>query len=1047
MLPVASLAHSSLVLGSGGIEFRGSHVVTETTSSRAPVHTIAVGNNHALLLRSDGSLVSWGSNDHSKAQVPQNLPQVHEVSVGPDTSAALLSNGDVSFWGSNSFGQQNFPSGIGRARSVVCGSGHTGILLENGTLYLRGKNDVGQAPSTPISGVAQVSLGVGDVADPSLGRFTIFARKDGTLGGFGSNSSGQLDFPQGLPPSKLLCAGGGHVLHLATDGSVTAWGSNGFGQSAVPVGLGPVTQVSAGGYHSLALRADGTVVAWGRNDFGQCAVPVGLSNVTFLAAGTFSSFAIRSNGDLVAWGRNQGFILSIPMLPVFTDEVAANGSFTLARSANGLIAGWGDNAFGQISPPLIADAVQISAGSGHGAALRSNNTVVVWGSNSRGQGAIPVSFTNSGIAQISAGGEFNAVRFLNGRVATWGRGTSGGSALESMLVPPTGLAGVVQIASGGFHVLALLSNGTVTGWGESGTPNDAFQRIPPSGLANVQSISANVYHSMALKADGTVVAWGGNAYSELNVPPGLSDVVSIFAGPYSSYAIKRNTSLVAWGGFSEAQRSFGSAVGLHSVGAGLNHTVRLGRVRAVAEKWLVEEGETAQIRVRIPFVLNRSGTIGLQTSDPRVQMPSSISVGPGDQEILVGALGTSGVIGPISITASFEGWQSTATYIIRRPPYRILRIEFSPQYLRGGAPSAGRVFLNRPAPVGGLQVALHRTAGPIQIPSAITVPAGQDSATFSIPTSQVVMRSDVVISATVDGSTRRDILTVVPDLLYQMEFNPPTVRGGVSSMATINLDSVAPAGGLSIRVWSDSRSGASVDTETVTVAPGASTVTFPVTTRPVNSTTRATIYMRSQGRTNWGVLTIRPPVPVSIRLSPESVIGGESIGYLLQLDGNAPVGGITVQLSTSPTLLTLPSSVTVPEGADSVSGVFSTLPVTAFRQHTVYAEFDGRRRFGVFAINPPTVNSASVSPSSVRGGSVSSFRLTLNGTAPPGGATLLVRSNSLFARFTAPSILIPEGQSVGSTSIETFVPPSATDVTLYGTYGGRTRWAVLRVTP
>lgn len=103
-------------------------------------------------------------------------------------------------------------------------------------------------------------------------------------------------------------------------------------------------------------------------------------------------------------------------------------------------------------------------------------------------------------------------------------------------VPAAAQSGVVAIAAGGYHTIALKSDGTVAAWGY----NSYGQTSVPAGLSNVLAIAAGCYHAVALKQDGTVVAWGANqavnAQAELvqtgqsTVPAGLSNVIAIAAG-------------------------------------------------------------------------------------------------------------------------------------------------------------------------------------------------------------------------------------------------------------------------------------------------------------------------------------------------------------------------------------------------------------------------------------------------------------------------------------------------------------------------------------
>ena len=60
----------------------------------------------------------------------------------------------------------------------------------------------------------------------------------------------------------------------------------------------------------------------------------------------------------------------------------------------------------------------------------------------------------------------------------------------------------------------------------------------PAGLSGVVAIAAGDEHTVALKQDGTVVAWGDNGYGQTKVPAGLSGVVAIAAGVGHTVALK-----------------------------------------------------------------------------------------------------------------------------------------------------------------------------------------------------------------------------------------------------------------------------------------------------------------------------------------------------------------------------------------------------------------------------------------------------------------------------------------------------------------------------
>jgi alpha-tubulin suppressor-like RCC1 family protein len=239
--------------------------------------------------------------------------------------------------------------------------------------------------------------------------------------------------------------------------------------------------------------------------------------------------------------------------------VATRG-VTLVVKADGSVMGWGRDAHGQPANPaspkrvfttplsieLPGKALQVALGESTQYVLLEDGTVVSWGSNDEGQ---------LGNGPMGASGE-------SGRYPK----------PSATPVKVTGLSGVIQIAAGMKHAVALRGDGTVWAWGRrsnseigdgvsTGLPAIGPTRVP--GLEGIKEIAADGSHTLALRSDGRVMAWGSNHSGELGTGTrdrvrtpvevnGLDRVVAIAAGVGtggngSSGAVRDDGSVWMWG--------------------------------------------------------------------------------------------------------------------------------------------------------------------------------------------------------------------------------------------------------------------------------------------------------------------------------------------------------------------------------------------------------------------------------------------------------------------------------------------------------------------
>jgi len=181
----------------------------------------------------------------------------------------------------------------------------------------------------------------------------------------------------------------------------------------------------------------------------------------------------------------------------------------------------------------------------------------------------------TGVVAIAAGGWHSLALKRDGRVVAWGADYSRQSTV------PSDLTNAVAIAAGFNFSLALTSQGTVLGWGEGSStnhlgPSDFGQAAIPPGLNDVVAIDAGYWHSVALKRSGTVVAWGDNQYGQTNVPPNLTNVIAVVAGAYYTLALGHDGRVTAWGRNTYGETAVPTGLtNVVALAAGFNHSVAL----------------------------------------------------------------------------------------------------------------------------------------------------------------------------------------------------------------------------------------------------------------------------------------------------------------------------------------------------------------------------------------------------------------------------------------------------------------------------------------
>jgi hypothetical protein len=96
-----------------------------------------------LLVKPPGTVVGWGEDGQTPAQVPDDLANVSAIASGTEHSLALRTDGTVFGWGSINAEEV---SGLNDAVAIAAGFYHSLVLRKNGTVVGWGYNDYHYCP-------------------------------------------------------------------------------------------------------------------------------------------------------------------------------------------------------------------------------------------------------------------------------------------------------------------------------------------------------------------------------------------------------------------------------------------------------------------------------------------------------------------------------------------------------------------------------------------------------------------------------------------------------------------------------------------------------------------------------------------------------------------------------------------------------------------------------------------------------------------------------------------------------------------------------------
>jgi hypothetical protein len=192
------------------------------------------------------------------------------------------------------------------------------------------------------------------------------------------------------------------------------------------------------------------------------------------------------------------------------------------------------------------------------------------------------------------------------------------------------------------------------------------------------------------------------------------------------------------------------------------------------------------------------------------------------------------------------------------PPLLAQALVNATSVVGSAAPVTGSVSLGGPAPAGGAVVTLSSSSTSALLSSAsVTVPAGSQTAPFTITTGHVAASTPVTISASYHAVTLTASFAIVPPFTLASVSGTSVIGmfGGAPAVGTVTLSGPASDGTV-VTLTSANKAILSVPVS-VTVAPGATTATFPITVQHVAADTVVNLTATLAGITKTSAVTIK----------------------------------------------------------------------------------------------------------------------------------------------------------------------------------------------
>lgn len=338
----------------------------------------------------------------------------------------------------------------------------------------------------------------------------------------------------------------------------------------------------------------------------------------------------------------------------------------------------------------------------------------------------------------------------------------------------------------------------------------------------------------------------------------------------------------------------------------------------------------------VPMTLAGAGTLNLTIQFS----PSAAGSAAGTLTVVSNA--SSG-----NMTVALSGMGTTETTQPVGTAATVSALSCSTATITGAGSDSCTVTLSAAADASGDTVSLSSNDSAVAVPASVTVAANATSATFTATAAAVSASQSATIAATLGTSSAH----------YNLELDPVAASGGTAAL-TLSASTLA-FGDVTVNTQATPQFVTVMSTGTAPLTVTSATVAgagfsvsgpgLPVSLGPGNAVTLQVKFDPTSAGAATGTLTIVTNAPAGgtavVNLSGtgdaaagalsalfcnrSTIFGAGTDNCTVSLNAAAPAGGLTVNLTSSNTALSVPATVTVPAGNTNAFFTATATPVTA----------------------------------------------------------------------------------------------------------------------